>query len=306
MQRQGDWMLTMCLRNQPVARNRKRLVERTGHSIPWLLPIACMCAPVSPALGAEEQPRITFDVIARSAYFDDAAPRTAAPGQALVPVELIMPLAVEIEEDVPETIQKQIAGGANSPLNKGSVVFSSSKNQNIYCGPVWSRAMGKAGPCLVDTDNDGQFDIARKAGAMAIDPDGMGTSNGWLLGVNFGKPLQLPTPIRYHRVPAEQAPRTRASLIWQSNYSSKHPGPVQISFGFYTPNDWQGTSLITKLITITYNGSPVSVDVEGIEISIVSVGSKGELNYRIKGKLQDVPLKFYFNNRVMNIIFLYI
>lgn len=249
---------------------------------------------------------IMFDVVVSSERFDESKTMTSADG-TLSEIELSMPYAVQLDGDVPPKIQSKIAGGPNSPLSTGKVLFSSALNQNIYCGPAWSRSLGKAGPCLIDTDDDGRFDTAAKAGAMAARPAGMGMSNNFLFGINFGKRISLPSPIPYHRVDRSLAPKAKGRLLWQSNFKAGAAGPVTITFQYDARNDWAGTGLVSNDVEITFTGTPVTADLNGIKVTVLGFGPKGELVYHIGGALAATPMDFRFVDRVPAApIFIYI
>ena len=272
----------------------------------WFLSIAAIVLMSSMATGKAVLPSATFDVIGDSAIFDGSIERKVASDQALVPIELTMPSAVMLDEDVPRDIQDQIGASSHMPLVKGAVLFSSIRNRNIFCLPVATHILAKAGPCLLDTKNTGLFDTGRKAGSMAGDPAGMGISNGLLLGVNFGTPVALPAPVRYHSVPGDQAPRSTAFLVLQSDFNRKKPGPVKMAFHFRTVNGWQGTMMATPYVFATYSGSPMHVAIGSLDITVLSIDDDGLLHYKIQGSLSKSPLSFGFYDRVINVTVIYI
>ena len=257
---------------------------------------ACMGAQASASEAPEDA--FVYDVVADSAPFNDSQQLVAKRGRPLAQVELSMPLAVQLDGNVSADVQAAIAGGPNSPLAQGTVLWSSVRNKNIYCGVLWSRSLGKAGPCLADTDNDGKFDAAIKGGAMAAKPQGVGLSNNLMLGIDFGPPTQLAVPVPYHAVPYASGPKTRADLTWALKYKSGKAGPATIYVQFNTNNSWQGTGFLSNSTEVVFNGSPITVDLNGVRLTIRGISPKKELIYSLDGAYSGTPMRLRFLDRV--------
>lgn len=238
------------------------------------------------------------DVFADSAQFDGSQQLVAKRGRPLAQIELSMPLAVQLDGEVSVDVQSMIAGGPNSPLSSSAVLWSSASNKNIYCGVLWSRRGGKAGPCLVDTDHDGKFDAAIKGGARAVKPDGLGFSNNLLLGIWFDAPIPLAAPVAYHQVSYANGPRTKANMTWALVYKTGKTGPATIYVQFETGNNWQGTGMLSESTEITFTGSPVAVDINGVRLTIHDISPKRELIYSLEGSYSATPMKVKFLDRV--------
>lgn len=274
--------------------------------IRYTLYLAAMVLLLEPAsLAARKKPNVPFDLIATTAPFDAGATFTAPRGAVLTSIDISVPIAVELDGEIDSAIQEMIASEAGAAIGAGSILVNSNPSENIYCGPIMSRGMGKAGPCLIDTDGDGKFDRAVKGGADANQPTALGiATNGKLMGISYAKhSIALPALVRYHRVPYAQGPKGKADLVWTSNFNPKRPGPVRIAFWMSSYNDWAGTSLASAPVEVTFAGHPVAVDINGLRLTVLGVGDKGELNFRLSGTMSSVPVRFEFLDRQNAAIF---
>lgn len=272
-------------------------VVRRGY-LPGFVATALLLGPAG--LAASGRSNVPFDLIAASAPLDGGVTRTAKRNAVIATVDIFVPDAIELDGDIDVSVRPMIASEADVAIGAGSILVNSKPSQHVYCGRMMSRGLGKAGPCLIDSDGDGKFDQAVKGGADAYQPMVLSiATNGKMMGISYAKhPVPLRTPVPYHRVSYTKGPVGKAELNWQSNFNPKRPGPVKIAFWLGCYNDWAGTWLAAAPTVATFTGEPVQVDVDGITVTVLGFGDKGELRFRIGGALRPEPIRFDFIDRI--------
>ena len=189
-----------------------------------------------------------------------------------------------------------------SDLQAGAVLYLVDQAKGIYCGGIHSAGLAKAGPCLIDGDGDGRFEAAAKGRSMAVSPQGLAfADNNKVMGIDIIQQTPLAAPVAYSDVGNDSGisgtPFAPTRLYWMSNFNKKKPGPVLVRFFFDASNDWAGTGLASGPYSANFDGAPVDVKIGGLTITITGLTPKGELEYRIAGKIAAEPVPFRFHNR---------
>jgi hypothetical protein len=272
-------------------------------AIPTAFLMAVLTLTNSPiALASTAQP--TFPLLVYSEPFESEKTITTRKNYPIADVDLTMPEAVQLDSNIASDFVKKIGGNSKSPLSAGTLLFSWS-TEHAYCGSARFSGVDKIAPCLLDTDNDGKFDQGFKVLDVAMGPPaGIVFSNGKIMGAFQRYTGPLPEPVAYHRVEKSKIPRMKGQLSWSSDYKSNQQRPVKIAFGFTAAGGYVTQNLLTKPTEIIFDGSPVTVDLHGVTITVQNIGPNGELIYQISGQLQAEPVDFEF--QVDNTLHLYV
>jgi hypothetical protein len=95
-------------------------------------------------------------------------------------------------------------------------------------------------------------------------------------------------------------------LLWSSDFKANQSGPVKLSFRFIVNRNPIGSDLLSEPKEVIFDGSPVSLDLGGLTVTVTGMASDGTLSYRLSGGLNDVPMTFaYQENTGPMIIYIY-
>lgn len=197
-----------------------------------------------------------------------------------------------------DSVTAAAVSAQGADLDAGATLYLVDRERGVYCAPIHNAGLAKSGPCLIDGDGDGRFETAAKGRSMAVSPEGLAfADNGKIMGVDMIQQAPLTTPVAYHDADMSRAVSAPTSLYWSSNFNKKKPGPVEVRFLFDASNDWAGSGLTSEAYSTVFEGSPVDVRIGGLTVTVTGITTKGELQYRISGKMAAEEMRFRFYDR---------
>ncbi len=253
----------------------------------------------------------SFNLRVSSGHFDVAQTYVAGPDRLLTGanVQVSLPAAVQLDEDVPADLVKGAGGSKTSVLTAGTILYVADNSQTTYCGQPWSDwSQRNMAPCLTDSDGDGRFDQGALNDPSAVNPPHLVLDNihgSTLHGVMHrrGPVVTFPLPIAYHRIdaPTGLGSRVAAGIIAMSDFNKKTPGPVHFGFAIWQPGKDYFGSLFSEIREITYTGMPVEVSLFGIKLTVVGIDENGRPLCKLEGQIDDQVQPFIAQNVVEHI-----
>lgn len=249
----------------------------------------------------------------KSAFSIDGS--SVSPGETLVVrrghdvmrVILHSPNAVRLLSDVDPLSSEIGATNASYPLRSGAILLGLENRPGTYCTPIYSRGLGLAGPCLVDTDRDGKFDAVSKAGFTSKSADVLiVTPKRKIVGATLADAHALASPVAYTTVERQTAPDAEGRLTWASTFKRSDPTrPVKIAFWIDASKDRDDAAVLSEPVQLTFTGEPTPVRIGGLALTVQGFDENGALRVHFDALQLGGRTDFGFRNAPAP-IFIYI
>ncbi len=266
-----------------------------------------------PAVASAAEKHRVFQLVLNTKSFDASETFTGpSRGQQIIPnlqtetMEISPVSAVQLDGDVALVLAKS-GLDKEARLPAGTALYSTGTGEAIYC-PKARDTSGPRTPCLIDSDGDGRFDHAARTLVVLNKPTHVVMDDKTLTGNVLDPQVTLPMPIPYHKLDSMNVPPVAAKLVWHSDHQFGNPGPVHFDVGICTFGEGQlgpftSGSFCSQTKSLTFNGTPVEVDLFGLEVTVVGMNNRGAPIYRLQGQIDNVTTDFTMRDAALSYSF---
>jgi hypothetical protein len=242
-----------------------------------------------------------FNLVVDSAHFDGSQTYTPARHKTLAEVHISLPSAVQLDGTLAPDLVKAV-GANKSATSAGAVLYAADDTHTTYCSTAWKSFAGMPRvTCMIDKDGDGRFEGGVKAAFDNYNSPYLAFSDGRLTGfIGLTDVVTLTEPVPYHRVASSLS--AAAGVDWDSDYVRAQSGPVRFAFALVEIGGLQtGTpagDLFTTPKEVVFDGTPVTVDLYGLRVTIVGIDESGNPICKLEGGIDQQAVRFIRQNIV--------
>ena len=205
----------------------------------------------------------------------------------------------------PESAQR-IAVHRNFPFVEGRRLFGWRDHPGLFCDLMRNRGLGSSAACLRDNDGDGKFDEAVRLDFNSGGADVVFiTDKQKVRGGRFNRRQPLQAKVDYAMDEAGDVPSANVRLSWNSDFGKRNGSgqPVMLEVTLTDGSNFTGTEIFADhLFRIPFEGSPVSVDMYGVRLTVLGFDERGGLRYRLAQIDERAPVGLVFRGYTLRII----
>lgn len=227
-------------------------------------------------------------------------------GDPLAEIIVKPELSIVLGGNLEAVIGREIGVKEEFPFVEGRPLYGWRNHPGLYCDLMRNRGLGSSAACLRDTDGDGAFDKAQRVDFNSGRADVVFiTDKQKVRGGVFKKIHPLAIPITYKSAPTEDLPAANLKLSWKSDFKKKigTQEPIVIEITLTDGKNFTGTEIFSNIYyTVSYTGRPVSVDMYGLQLTVLGFDEEGNLKYALEQVRKEMPVGLVFRGYTFHII----